>query len=446
MPALYILVEEGQREFLAKLLVARIAVERGYDAIVGQQWLINYNLAKLPPGIVLAKGMNKAQASLFGRARACGHLVAANEEEAFALCDRREILRLCDPTSAASCNLVLAQSELHRDVLSERFDDPASRIAVVGNPRADLLRPEFHGLYEAERRVIAAEHGRFILLNTNFGSVNSHFGDCLEYFGVCVQTGVVDPTDPTDMATFAEWCDWETRNFAEVVRFLDDLKASGRRHKVIVRPHPSEKLDVWNEVAARRPGLAVIRSGNHVPWMLASDLLIHTGCTTGMEAFIAGRPAVSLCPGTTRWHDIYVSNRINPRVASGAEAVEFVRRVVDAGDVDPLRRNELDARAERFIAATDGPLAAERMVDALDRLRMPQMPDRPWMPLPGFVGAVTRTDMQVSKFTATVADVTNDLARLAACAGRFADIAVVPVGESLFHLSRQAPTAKYAAP
>lgn len=69
MPALYILVEEGQREFLAKLLVGCVAVERGFDVVIGQQWLINHNLAHLPPGIVLAKGMNKAQASLFGRAR-----------------------------------------------------------------------------------------------------------------------------------------------------------------------------------------------------------------------------------------------------------------------------------------------------------------------------------------------------------------------------------------
>lgn len=376
-------------------------------------------------------------------ARASGHLVAANEEEALALCDHREILRLCDPGSAASCNLVLAQSEFHRDVLSERVGDPGSRIAVVGNSRTDLLRPEFLGLYEAERHAISREHGRFLLLNTNFGSINSHFGDCLEYFGMCVGTGVIDPRDSADMATFAEWCDWEARNFREVVQLLDDFAFAGWPHKVIVRPHPSEKLDVWDEVAARHPRLVVTRSGDYVPWMLAADLLIHTGCTTGMEAFIAGQPAVSLCPGATRWHDVYVSNQVNPRVGDSATALEFIRRVVDAGEVDPLRRPESRARAARFIAATDGPLAAERVIDALCSLSVPGAREQAWMPRPGFVTAIARTDMQAAKFNASPADVGNGISRLSACSGRFRDVAVAPLGQSLFHLSRR--TAAVAA-
>ena len=44
----------------------------------------------------------------------------------------------------------------------------------VGNPRLDLLRKEFAEYYEHDVAAIKKEHGKFILINTNFGNVNSH--------------------------------------------------------------------------------------------------------------------------------------------------------------------------------------------------------------------------------------------------------------------------------
>jgi hypothetical protein len=73
---IYLLVEESDREFLARCIMAVIAARQGYDVVIGPQWLIWEQLDKLPPGVMLFKGNNKIQAANMHFAKQAGHLIA----------------------------------------------------------------------------------------------------------------------------------------------------------------------------------------------------------------------------------------------------------------------------------------------------------------------------------------------------------------------------------
>jgi hypothetical protein len=69
----------------------------------------------------------------------------------------------------------------------------------------------------------------------------------------------------------------------------------------IVRPHPSEEKSTWVSALASVRNTSVENSGSVIPWILASEGVIHRNCTTGVEAFVLGKPVL-------RYHPLYDSD------------------------------------------------------------------------------------------------------------------------------------------
>src|SRR6185437_6710777 len=70
------------------------------------------------------------------------------------------------------------------------------------------------------------------------------------------------------------------------------------------------------------PNVKVIHEGPHVPWTLGCELLLHTSCTTGLEAAIAGKQAASLVTMDTWASRAFLSNKVNPVFSSVDAFVE----------------------------------------------------------------------------------------------------------------------------
>lgn len=435
-PTIYFAIEESLRELDSRLLLAGIAAERGIAPIIGQQWLLTENLRHLPPGIVVFKGNNTIQHDYMRIARRHGHLVASIEEEALGVAKASQILRLYDHDVDRTCQLFLAQGEFHRQVLVERFPNVVERISVVGNPRMDFLRPEFLKLADADRDAVKDKYGPFVLINTNISDINSALGDVLASYDMCVRTRYITAGDPAGERDFAELLEWEHANAQEIARFMRNIRADRPETTIIIRPHPSERVETWQEAFAGVERVHVVRGGAHLPWTLASDILVHTGCTTGMEAFVAGRTAVSLCPGSYQWHDCMVSNRVNQTFACHRDAARFVIRYLERPGAADDRHPEFESVLDHHVAATKGRLAAERVVDALQTC-IPSALKTPDFPLkrgPGFKNRRQGSVDQSRKIETSLDDVNARFARIRRTLARFGDQRVIEFGEAMFQV------------
>ena len=76
------------------------------------------------------------------------------------------------------------------------------------------------------------------------------------------------------------------------------------------------------------------------PWLAAADLVLTTGCTTGVEAMLMGTPAVSLIaqPQDLKIPGYLLSNHTNVVCATVGDAVSLVTRHWD-GEIDLLSMN-----------------------------------------------------------------------------------------------------------
>src|SRR3954468_6751140 len=173
---LYLPMEIASRELDSRLLIAAFALERGYEVVLGQKWLIERNLRAMQPGIYLSKTLTQRDAKFSARAGSIGYFVTAIDEEMPGLVVSRNELRWVSQAGVDSSNLIFVAGNNNAEALRARFPDAADKVLAIGNPRLDLLRPQLRPLYRAEADRLRAKYGRFVLINTNLGFTNSEKG------------------------------------------------------------------------------------------------------------------------------------------------------------------------------------------------------------------------------------------------------------------------------
>lgn len=450
-PFLYLPIEVASRELRAKLLLTYFAVDAGFEVVIGWKRLMNKNLRYMPPGIVVFKTLTGKDGRAMREARAAGHRIAAIDEEVPGLVTMKQRLRWVRAESVATSDFVFAVGEEHKAAFLRFHPAHADKYRVAGNPRWDLLRPELRGSHDAEVAAIRARHAPFILINTNFSVHNSARRTVEETRKWFVDEGHVDPSKPEDVVFLDEILRMERANIEAVRALLRELPARFPKHRFIVRPHPIERAETWSEFLRDVPRATTARDGSVVPWIMACDVLVHTNCTTGVEAFALDKPAISLQPAELAIADTYLANLINYRTKTVAETLDQIERLVGRDPSQPVYPAEFAATFDHFFEATHGPFACQRIVRTLQQdlgLGMSPTTERPkWQLRPGY-RSKTRTRKHHSQVmpeidAASVEQILQGFNRALGTQRRFQ---VEPCGQLLFHVHGAAMRAEHELP
>ncbi|MDA9975455.1 hypothetical protein N9F34_01305 [Alphaproteobacteria bacterium] len=378
---IYLLVEESFRELEARVSIGAHCVSKGRRVVIGQQWWFFENAHRLPHGIMLFKGNNCVQAKAMAATKAFGHKVASIEEEAFGLVNQ-DIERLFSDNIVGICDLFLAQGEVQRDYLIHQRGASPGQVAVTGNPRIDLLQAPFRARSGTRVEKLRKEHGAFVLINTNFAQINPHDYDCLNYYDRCLAAGTYKSDEPDDLAKFHYMMRWERTNFEAVVAFIRDLKIALSELKVIIRPHPSECVGRWQAAYDLDPNVHVVQDSDYISWVRAATVVVHTSCTTGLEAFFLDAKAISLTPGNAELNTSFLSNIANPVCKEPTAAVQIISNLLIHDDQSPWSPDKFSSTLRPHIQFSVDRSAAARVADAIEKIRWkkPAAPSRDFTP------------------------------------------------------------------
>ena len=370
VPNLFLMIEIAQRELDSRLLIARKALDAGYRVVIGQQWLMNEYLRQFNPGVVLYKGINRVQGHWMLQAKQAGHRVVAINEEVMALAmpsfiaktTTTEILGLID----SLCTQGLNEENTYRDY----FYDTLTHFAMTGNPRADLLTAKHRHCYFEDRDKIRAAQGRFILINTNFGYINTEFGMPEDFLRHCAGLGMFNPSSEKDIALFKARFQFERENMRAFNDLIPILRKRYPERKIVVRPHPAENHDRWRSLVAKVEGVEVHGDGPAISWILASDLLIHNACTTGIEAMLLEHPTVAYCTFTNMFEDVFLANRVSPKRSTLEDLLWYIDDVFQnpKDGTDRQKLNSAEEMGAHYLNPFDG-LATDRVFSEIDKLR-----------------------------------------------------------------------------
>ncbi len=328
---LLIPIENQVRELDPKLLLAVCAASAGIKSYIGYRTEMDIIISKFPRSIYLAKSFTQRSDKMFRILSKLGHTICAWDEEALVHYPPDIYFkRRLSPVAASYVSHLFAWGKENEDLFRAYPSLPEGvPIHRVGNPRLDMLRKQFEYYYNDEIAAIKQQHGEFILLNTNFGNVNAHL-PIHNLFTSKDENGNYKDMGRGSTGMGREFSEGRARFkqtiYEHFLSLIPYLAESFKNIKIIIRPHPVENKDVYYHLAAQHENVDVVQEGNVIPWIRSASALIHSGCTTGIEAYLSNRPAIAYIPLTdSRYgYDAIIPDQLSHQCTNHSEVANML--------------------------------------------------------------------------------------------------------------------------
>lgn len=328
----YLPLQIVQRELDSRLLIAAHLAALGHEILLGPRPGLLAQRRLLGAGGVYVLS-NSDRKGFITSGSVDDLALVALDEEVLVIDEERFVEGRVDGAMLERCAVYLCWGERHRELVVAGFPDAAEKLRIVGNPRLELLRPRFRGLYAGDVAAIRASvGGRFILFNATSGI------DALRSTG-----------EPGDFLAAAR----------ATARALPDSI-------VVLRPHPALG-DVPLHPDPEQPNLLFVNSGSIAPWLLAADVVVHPGCTTAIEARLLDRPVIRVATRGNLHRSTQLADAVSEVVDAPSDLIDLLREAQGGGTIPQPPLTALNPYFS--LDVTSSP--AGRIAEIIDRLQPP---------------------------------------------------------------------------
>ncbi len=359
-------VEVYNREFDAKILLACFAAERGFSVIVGSKREIHLKMDTLPQSLYLAINLSDRNIVVDTLLNKLGHTIVGGDEESIVYSSPEVYIKeKLGPEVFKKPKIFLAWGPEIHHIWETHSNYQGTPIHITGNPRIDLLRPEFRDFWKVQTQDLQERYGRFILINSNFDRINNHRPGKGEDQQI-LRAAKADPSavseDDLALATY------HRDLFQNFQTMASTIAHAFPDHTIVIRPHPSESKEAWVKATVDYSNVRVVFEGNIVPWLLSAQVVIHNSCTTGLESYILGTPVIAYRPLTSNRFDRALPNSLSQQ-AFALEELQTLVGISVKGDYQPTPSISETQKTliEQYIACLDGPFASEKIVEVLEQ-------------------------------------------------------------------------------
>ena len=366
-------IEVTSRELDARLLLAAYCAGPERTVFLGQDRGI-YRLARRwRGGIYVGKqiivGGQKPNLSKYRVLKERGFrvLFLAEEEPVFseeAKVDRKQFLQMFHPDWLDGDDVIFAWGDFSAEVFREAARKDAAAIHVTGHPRFDLCKPELAGMYESETRSIRQRFGKFILLNTKFALASN-----LPAF-TSVKKAFADKKEHEDASEYwlRFYC-YHARMQTAYIVLANRLRKEFPEHHIVLRPHPGEDPAWYRGVLGGIGNISVLTEGSVLPWLAAAEVLVHTGCTTGLEACYLTPKIIQYAPDVGYVFEQHLPSLIGAVCSTEDEVVSEIK-----GGTRSVVEPSAERRISRIIANFSPQLMSSELIGTLVEAEAKKMP------------------------------------------------------------------------
>lgn len=237
------------------------------------------------------------------------------------------------------------------DFLIGRFPQHKSKFVDSGSPRVDVWK-EAGARGNIESKLLTRP---LVLFSSNFG-INSRVPYWKEIRSKR-RAGYLDRVE-AGREKFLLLRSENLRVLAFAVDMLEEVAKAFPGVDFIVRPHPVETESAWRALIEETPNLKVKKSGFLSDVIAQASVLIHNGCTSALEATVAGLPVISYVPGESLTQDVAEANLLGLSATNTAEVIGNLARLLGE---EPGEKNENDPTIQRLLFMPPT-LSSERIV------------------------------------------------------------------------------------
>lgn len=294
---IYLNVEISSRELDSKLLLATLGASRGHQVIVSDMSGIDRGIRKklLAPGIFHTKCITPFEAKIKFHQELIdqGYIITSIDEEAgLDMSDYEEFskTRYSEKTFEQS-SAIFTWGNDDMNFLKKFYPKHQEKMHKTGSPRIDLSRSSLQDYWMAPKSLPKKP---YLLISSNMGK-----GNYIKPFHEIIRENKKIGYYNRDQKLFRSDFGCASEDYLKIYNFIEAIKYLSKNSngfEIVFRPHPIENIESWKLYLDGIPNVYVIRDGSITPWINNSFALMHCGCTSAIEATVAGKPVVSFVP------------------------------------------------------------------------------------------------------------------------------------------------------
>ena len=445
MKRIFLPIEIKAREFHSKILFSLFATDYGFEVILGGQSELFEDLPRFGPGLYIDKSIAVTRRDRFRYFRSLGnHIAAWNEEGLVYHNDNVYHATRTHGETFEQTDAFFAWGPRELKSILSLYPDTADKVFPTGNPRMDLLRPAFRGYCNTRIEQLRKQYGSIILINTNFPVYNFFKG-----FDAGIK--IFDAYPLADQHEYkSQFYEFSRKGYEGFMEAVPEIRKTFPEHTLVIRPAPSENADPWIERFGNQRRTLITKEGNVVEWIQAADAVVQFNCTTGVETFLLGVPAIAYRCVRSDTFETELPNACSLEAFSREELIEqlsFAIVKIKGGAATFMPRPDQQAIIDAYFSSLDGPTACERILDVLRNREFASQPvTRETVPLPkkiwrSMLRLVRRPDPEAvryyrEKFPGLTMQEVRDIAnRFSAATNRFDRARVTEAGRNIVRIS-----------
>ena len=316
---LYLNIEIHNREFHSKLLIGMESASRGMDVYLGR--LKTYLMRDFfVPGIILDKSITPSPKRL-KEMEYCKKknfiFTSLDEEIGITNVNKNNLTYRFSNESLELADKVFCWGRSDYDMLSKKFNKYKKKFVLSGNPRIDFWRKDFDFFYKK----INLEYNNYILFSLNFSYLvsKSEFKKVLKFL---VESKYVDRGITLEYVKKKQQDSYKMyKKFSKLITTL----ANKTNLKIIVRPHPTDSISNYHFLKKYK-NVRVIKKGSISEWIYYARIVVHSGCTGGLESSLRNRPTISYCPFNLPFGHKF-ANLYSKKTKSLNECINLIKRL-----------------------------------------------------------------------------------------------------------------------
>ena len=281
--------EIKKREIDANIFLATSLVKRGYKVYISNKQRINSNLDKLPKSIFILKSLSPKNYRYLKKIKSFGHKICCLDVEGTSYLNLQMLKK-----RASNLNLDLVEyffcwgKKMKIDMI-KLFPKYKNKFIITGHPRIEILKDLNSKIYKKESKIIKKKFGQFILITTFFNNYN--------YYDKTKNKDEILKSH-NNLTSIGKLLQRHQReNFYQFFKLVDDLNKNLPNQKIIIRPHPVENIDIWNEYFKNKKNVKIITDKQSTcSWIIASQMMVSCNCTTLAESYFLKKISINFMP------------------------------------------------------------------------------------------------------------------------------------------------------
>jgi len=304
-------IETSVRELDGKLLVAAHLLNNNTRVFIGDRRGIKNEISHLKNAIYFTKSLDPSLEDFYDKVLSNNNkIVNMNVEGGVLYEDVQNHFINAYPVNMLKKvdKLFLFGEKIKSHFLEYLGNVYEDKLVVSGEPRFDLLDKKYSKYFKNETNRIKKEFGEYILINTSFSMANPFVGE--EKIFSFLENSHAYNDEATAKLRIKR--DFYKKILKDYIIMTKKTAFEYKNINFILRPHPSESLDIYLKEFSDINNINVVNKGNVHYWISEAKAVIHYDCTTGIESVLSGTPTLAYVPDKNKevfaWLPAYVSD------------------------------------------------------------------------------------------------------------------------------------------